>query len=48
VEYCQSISGQDIYQLFLAKDFQNELLVRQVVSAQPGIYLGDLSKIEIK
>nr|WP_168382697.1 restriction endonuclease subunit S [Acinetobacter indicus] len=37
-----------IYQLFLAKDFQNELLVRQVVSAQPGIYLGDLSKIEIK
>lgn len=37
-----------IYQSFLAKDFQNELLVRQVVSAQPGIYLGDLSKIEIK
>lgn len=37
-----------IYQLFLAKDFQNELLVRQVVSAQPGIYLSDLSKIEIK
>ena len=37
-----------IYQLFLAKDFQNELLVRQVVSAQPGIYLGDLSKIDIK
>lgn len=37
-----------VYQLFLAKDFQNELLVRQVVSAQPGIYLGDLSKIEIK
>ena len=36
-----------IYQLFLANDFQNELLVRQVVSAQPGIYLGDLSKIEI-
>ena len=29
------------------QEFQNELKSRQVVSAQPGIYLGDLSKISI-
>lgn len=44
----KSAKPEFILQLFNAVDFQNELLVRQVVSAQPGIYLGDLSKIEIK
>jgi type I restriction enzyme S subunit len=36
-----------IYQLFNQEQFQLELLKRQVVSAQPGIYLGDLAKIKI-
>ncbi|MEB5477342.1 restriction endonuclease subunit S [Acinetobacter pollinis] len=36
-----------ILHMFCANDFQKELLVRQVVSAQAGIYLGDLSKIKI-
>ena len=36
-----------IYQLFNQERFQAELLKRQVVSAQPGIYLGDLAKIKI-
>jgi type I restriction enzyme S subunit len=27
--------------------FQRELIKRQVVSAQPGIYLGDLAKINL-
>ena len=36
-----------VYQLFCADEFQKQLLIRQVVSAQPGIYLGDLSKIEL-
>jgi type I restriction enzyme S subunit len=36
-----------IYQLFNQEKFQAELLKRQVVSAQPGIYLGDLAKIKI-
>ncbi|NNV58007.1 restriction endonuclease subunit S [Limnovirga soli] len=36
-----------IYQLFNQELFQLELLKRQVVSAQPGIYLGDLAKIKI-
>ena len=44
----KSAKPEFIFQLFNAVDFQNELLVRQVVSAQPGIYLGDLSKIQIK
>ncbi|PNZ42878.1 restriction endonuclease subunit S [Staphylococcus simulans] len=33
--------------LMQAKKFQNELKKKQVVSAQPGIYLGDLAKIKI-
>ena len=36
-----------IAQLFTANNFQNCLLTNQVVSAQPGIYLGDLAKIRI-
>ncbi|WEJ63421.1 restriction endonuclease subunit S [Thiomicrorhabdus lithotrophica] len=35
-------------QLFQNTDFQRELKRRQVVSAQPGIYLGDLSKIILR
>ena len=38
-------SSQFIAQLFTSTEFQNLLLVNQVVSAQPGIYLGDLAKI---
>ncbi len=36
-----------IFQLFNHDKFQNELQRRKVVSAQPGIYLGDLAKIAI-
>ena len=36
-----------IAQLFNGRKFQNELRRRQVVSAQPGIYLGDIAKIQI-
>lgn len=35
------------YQYMMGHSFQKELLCRQVVSAQPGIYLGDLAKIDI-
>lgn len=41
-------SDEFIVQLFNGREFQNELQRRQVVSAQPGIYLGDIAKIEIK
>ncbi|MDN6541966.1 MAG: restriction endonuclease subunit S, partial [Tetragenococcus koreensis] len=37
-----------LYTLFIGPDFQKELKNRQVVSAQPGIYLGDISKIIVK
>jgi restriction endonuclease S subunit len=40
-------NSQFIYQQFNTVRFQNELKRRQVVSAQPGIYLGDLSKIPL-
>lgn len=36
-----------IFQLFNSEKFQRELNKRKVVSAQPGIYLGDLSKINL-
>jgi type I restriction enzyme S subunit len=36
-----------IAQLFTANKFQNDLVTNQVVSAQAGIYLGDLAKIKI-
>jgi len=32
---------------FLASEFQKELSRRKVTSAQPGIYLGDIAKIEV-
>jgi type I restriction enzyme S subunit len=37
-----------IYQLFNQEKFQLDLLKNQVVSAQPGIYLGDISKLKIR
>ena len=36
-----------VAQLFTATQFQNDLLTNQVISAQAGIYLGDLAKIKI-
>lgn len=36
-----------IFNKFSTQKFQNELLRRQVISAQPGVYLGDLAKIKI-
>lgn len=42
-----SISSQFLYSLTTSPNFQKELKNRQVVSAQPGIYLGDLAKIPI-
>src|SRR5699024_3511668 len=38
---------QFLYTTIVGKKFQRELKKRQVVSAQPGIYLGDLSMIPI-
>ena len=40
-------SSKFIYQLFNAPNFLKELDRRKVVSAQPGIYLGDLAKIKL-
>ncbi|MDP2101140.1 restriction endonuclease subunit S [Tabrizicola sp.] len=40
-------SSSFMAQLFTTTAFQNKLLKNQVVSAQPGIYLGDLSKITV-
>jgi len=37
-----------IAQLFNSDSFQKELLRKQVVSAQPGLYLGDIAKLLIK
>lgn len=36
-----------VYYIFVSHYFQNALKRRQVVSAQPGIYLGDLAQIPI-
>ncbi|HHQ6798743.1 TPA: restriction endonuclease subunit S [Staphylococcus aureus] len=36
-----------IFQLFQTKYFKNLLLRKQVISAQPGLYLGDIRKIKI-
>lgn len=36
-----------LYTLINTDRFQNHLQTKQVVSAQPGIYLGDLASIEI-
>ncbi|MDX8339741.1 restriction endonuclease subunit S [Draconibacterium sp. IB214405] len=37
-----------IAQLLNSDSFQKELLRKQVVSAQPGLYLGDIAKLRIK
>lgn len=41
----KNIDSIFLYTLLTGPDFQRELKNRQVVSAQPGIYLGDLAKI---
>lgn len=43
----KAISSQFLYSLTTSLSFQKELKNRQVISAQPGIYLGDLAKIPI-
>ena len=43
-----NLSPYYLYSLITDYKFQRELKTRQVVSAQPGIYLGDLSVIPIK
>lgn len=42
------INSNFVLQFMLNNYFQNQLKLRQVVSAQPGIYLNDLSKISIQ
>lgn len=42
------MKSQFLYNLIQTVGFQNELKKKQVVSAQPGVYLGDLKKISIK
>jgi len=41
------LNNQFLYTVISGESFQKELKNRQVVSAQPGIYLGDLAKINI-
>ena len=43
----KSMNSQFLYTTISGPLFQKELKNRQVVSAQPGIYLGDLAKIDI-
>ncbi|MCH5462739.1 restriction endonuclease subunit S [Lactobacillus sp. LC28-10] len=43
-----SMNSEFLQTLLESNDFQRQLNVRQVVSAQPGIYLGDLAQIPIK
>lgn len=43
-----NLNSSFLYTLAKSESFQNELKKRQVVSAQPGIYLGDLSIIPIR
>ncbi|HCQ8722251.1 TPA: restriction endonuclease subunit S [Enterococcus faecalis] len=49
VAYLRSkvINPEFLYTYITGPEFQKELKNRQVVSAQPGIYLGDLDKIPI-
>ncbi|MBC2182881.1 restriction endonuclease subunit S [Listeria sp. FSL L7-0233] len=44
----ENIESQFLFTLISSSQFQDELKKRQVISAQPGIYLGDLSVIPIK
>ena len=41
------LNSQYIYQYMNTNIFQNQLLRNQVVSAQPGIYLNDIKKLDI-
>jgi type I restriction enzyme S subunit len=41
------MSADFLRTIITSQSFQHELLTRQVVSAQPGIYLGDLAKVPI-
>ena len=43
-----TLTSQFLYTTIMCTKFQRELKKRQVVSAQPGIYLGDLSMIPIE
>jgi type I restriction enzyme S subunit len=43
----KNISSDYVFQLMHGNEFQKELDTRKVVSAQPGIYLGDLAKIPL-
>lgn len=43
-----TLTSQFLYTTIMSAKFQRELKKRQVVSAQPGIYLGDLSVIPIE
>ncbi|MDM8214063.1 restriction endonuclease subunit S [Enterococcus hirae] len=43
----KSMDTHFLYTLITGPEFQKELKNRQVVSAQPGIYLGDLDKIPV-
>jgi type I restriction enzyme S subunit len=43
----KNVFSDYIFQLMNGKKFQRELDTRKVVSAQPGIYLGDLAKIAV-
>ena len=43
-----TLTSQFLYTTIMTTKFQRELKKRQVVSAQPGIYLGDLSVIPIE
>ncbi|MBF2510672.1 restriction endonuclease subunit S [Listeria seeligeri] len=44
----KNLESQFLFTLINSNQFQDELKKRQVISAQPGIYLGDLSVIPIK
>lgn len=42
-----NLDARYVYQYMNTNIFQNQLLKKQVVSAQPGIYLNDLKKLDI-
>ena len=48
IRFKDEFNQQFMYHQFNTQKFQNQLLINQVVSAQPGIYLGDLAKLTIE
>ncbi|MFD0943024.1 restriction endonuclease subunit S [Savagea faecisuis] len=44
----EKVTSKYLLYLVQSESFQHQLKVKQVVSAQPGIYLGDLGKIKVK